>query len=134
MKEKEPKLPKRFKKKWLEALRSGDYKQGNDRLFKISKDKEGNKIEEFCCLGVAASLCNFPKFKSAIEDKSLFDEDGSMTEAEILKFKENGLPKILIGSPEISSPNFSSLIGKLTEMNDNGKSFKQIANYIEKNL
>lgn len=39
-----PKLPKAFKKKWLKALRSGKYKQGQGLL------KEHG---EYCCLGVA---------------------------------------------------------------------------------
>lgn len=36
-----------IKKKWVAALRSGDYKQGRDQL--------RNEQNEFCCLGV---LCN----------------------------------------------------------------------------
>jgi hypothetical protein len=37
-------MDKEIKRKWIEALRSGDYKQGRGWL----RDKEGN----YCCLGV----------------------------------------------------------------------------------
>lgn len=40
-------LPKEFAKKWLYALRSGEYKQTNGTLCKDGK---------FCCLGVAAHI------------------------------------------------------------------------------
>ena len=36
---KKPKLPKRFKNKWINALRSGKYKQGQSDLYNENKDK-----------------------------------------------------------------------------------------------
>ena len=47
---KKPKLPKRFKNKWINALRSGKYKQGQSDLYNENKDT-------FCCLGVAGFIC-----------------------------------------------------------------------------
>lgn len=38
--------------KWVEALRSGDYKQGTGALLKVREDG----TEEFCCLGVACQI------------------------------------------------------------------------------
>lgn len=109
-----PKLPPVFKKKWLEALRSGKYKQGAKRLKVISPEHDIS----YCCLGLACivmghrpatiSTCitgnSYPKVPNAIR----FD-----------KSKET--------------------VNKLTEMNDGmwstrKRSFKQIANWIEKNL
>jgi len=43
------KLPEDFKKLWIEALRSGKYKQGVGGL--LSSDNE-----RYCCLGVAAHV------------------------------------------------------------------------------
>lgn len=37
------KLPEDFKKKWVEALRSGEYKQGRHQLY---------DFDAYCCLGV----------------------------------------------------------------------------------
>jgi hypothetical protein len=45
------KMNKRMKKKWVTALRSGEYEQGKDHL--VTVDQDGT--ERFCCLGV---LCN----------------------------------------------------------------------------
>jgi hypothetical protein len=39
--------------KWVKALRSGEYKQGDKRLCKVGKDGEPNS---YCCLGVACEL------------------------------------------------------------------------------
>jgi hypothetical protein len=38
--------------KWIKALRSGEYKQGQKRLCVIDRDKS----EKYCCLGVACEL------------------------------------------------------------------------------
>jgi len=46
------KLKKEFKRAWVEALRSGKYKQGFEQLVTITYD--GSR--EFCCLGVAAAI------------------------------------------------------------------------------
>lgn len=45
-------LPKEFAQKWIEALRSGNYKQGFGRLL-----QEQDKNEKtYCCLGVACDV------------------------------------------------------------------------------
>lgn len=42
-----PKLPKAFKKKWVAALRSGKFEQGQCTL------RDG---KQYCCLGVACAV------------------------------------------------------------------------------
>lgn len=44
-------LDPKFKKKWIAALRSGDYDQGKGALCRVTK--EGAK---YCCLGVAYEI------------------------------------------------------------------------------
>ena len=44
--------------KWLDALRSGEYKQGRECLF----DSKG-----YCCLGVAGKLVDFPVHLDSLE-------------------------------------------------------------------
>ena len=115
-----PKLPPKFKEKWLEALRSGKYKQ--DKTFAgllINKDKD--KKETFCCLGVACRIMG------TIPSSG----DGNICE-EFSTIKNIGrIPKVLRrNAGEVNS----QLHDHLVRMNDNGKTFKVIADFIEKEL
>lgn len=47
------KLPKAKAERWVEALRSGEYEQGQGHLV--------NEYNEYCCLGVFAHLEGLPK-------------------------------------------------------------------------
>lgn len=94
-------------KKWVKALRSGKYKQGKDRL------RTGDK---FCCLGVACDLYKKETNK---------DYKGSR------KFLPRKIQKWL----KLKSPHGSFGFNTLTTINDcEGKTFKQIANIIEKHI
>jgi hypothetical protein len=110
------KLPKAFKDKWLKALRSGKFKQCQESLY----DGEG-----YCCLGIACKIAykNIPKW---INDDYVLGEKGDTGE----KRKIKNIPLVLLGDE-----NHNPIVKELIRMNDKyGKSFKQIANYIEKNL
>lgn len=48
------KLDPEEKRLWVEALRSGEYKQGNGSL--TSFDEDGSRT--FCCLGVKGLVCH----------------------------------------------------------------------------
>ncbi len=109
------KLPVAFKKKWLKALRSGKYKQGEGQLERI--DADGNA--KYCCLGVACKML-YPKerIKGGIIELDQYEK----------------VPNILKGT---GSENH--LVLDLATMNDGGEetdpeSFGEIANWIEKNL
>lgn len=52
----ELKFTKELKSKWLEALKSGEYKQGQGALKEISLETGETK---HCCLGVLAEVCNW---------------------------------------------------------------------------
>lgn len=105
------KLPKKFKKDWLKALRSGNYKQGESEL------RASNNT--YCCLGVAAHIAGC----KSITSKGWIENTRGLSQPirGIIK-----VPEILRGTKGIPR--------KLANMNDRGKTFKQIANYIEKNL
>lgn len=94
-----------LKAKWTAALRSGEYKQGKGQL----RDGRG----KFCCLGV---LCNVAS----------------------MQISKNGESPIVGGIENDYRGAFVPLIGEkyfdLYLMNDNGKSFPEIADYIETNL
>jgi hypothetical protein len=103
---------KDVKEKWLKALRSGEYKQGRERL-----KQDGDK---FCCLGV---LCDLHSKESNVKWK-----DDSIS-----SYLENicSLPIDVYNWAGISVTNRSEHIADLMDMNDRGDSFESIANRIE---
>ncbi len=119
------KLNRKIRTKWTRALRSGGYKQGVGRLcFSTSKGKK------FCCLGVLADI------------------QGAEWKVTASAFNPVRLPLIdkipvsaNIDTPAFLSPEFRKEVGlskraesRLAELNDNGKTFKEIAKWIEKFL
>jgi len=105
-----PKLPKAFKNKWIKALRSGKYEQIQGRLI---KDKG------YCCLGVA---CSVLKYHNRFVSNHI-----------TIPKNYNRVPIALRGDALTND-----LVEHLSDMNDGvgegKKSFKQIANFIEKYL
>lgn len=91
--------------KWIEALRSGDYNQGNGMLFRPDNNT-------FCCLGVA---CNVMEYKRSE--------------------MEHFLMPLSIGlNPKHGLYNFLSnerMCDMLADFNDTGSTFKEIAEYLE---
>ena len=115
-------MKKDMKKKWIKALRSGQYDQTTGSLV----DPEG---KSFCCLGV---LCNIQPgvvwgSRSAsieeFDDPIAFDGNKKIGEFGCLTktFKKK------IGLKEETE-------NKLISMNDEGASFDAIANYIQENI
>lgn len=109
---KDVRLPKKFKEKWIAALRSGKFKQGMGWL-----EDDG----KYCCLGVA---CRIAHPKLDLNDAS-FITKYSFPGGRIDKIK---IPAILKGEDE------NEVVSVLASKNDNGQSFKKIATWIEKNL
>lgn len=106
-------MNKALKKKWVNALRSGEYKQGGNRLY-------NKKYDSFCCLGV---LCDV----AGIDRDEIWDE--SMPTRK--QAKAIGLPYADEGVDYDTKKNITA---KLANFNDDGKSFKWIASYIERYL
>lgn len=104
-------LPKEFKDKWLEALRSNRYMKGSLVFY---TDEEGP--DRYCILGVAGLLCGYTK--EELKGHSVFGKNSCI-------IKRN-LPKELIGQ--------TYLVRRLTKMNDSGYTFNYIADYIERNV
>jgi len=109
-----PKLPPVFKAKWLAALRSGDFEKGQ---FTLHNKTQNN----YCCLDVACRINHKQKvLAGAFIDENTFKKD----------LDKIRVPKILKGDSDNNI-----VTEKLSDMNDSGKySFKQIANWIDKNL
>lgn len=111
------KLPTRFKKAWLKALRSGKFKKTTNTLKKKSVTEY-----KYCCLGVACEV---------VAAKIPMDQIGGYNFIQNSTYKKKikgitGVPKILRGQNKVTE--------FLAEKNDSGWSFKKIATWIEKNL
>ena len=114
---KDVRLPKAFKTKWLKALRSGDYLQTDGRLYyaQANNDKGG-----YCCLGVACRITG-----NTMEELNNKTFPSELTNSKI--------PKLLLEIDQLMYDS-NGILARLAIMNDNGKSFKQIAAYIERYL
>lgn len=117
-------IKKRLKDKWIKALRSGKYEQAQGYL-RVEEDG----VEKFCCLGVFCDIIASEKWicedllyskKYSYEGKSAFPD---LTFINFVKLKK-------VDEYEVEQQ-FAHLA---ENMNDKGKTFKQIANYIEKYL
>ena len=104
------KLPKTFKKRWVRALRSGRFIQSTG----ILADENGS-----CCLGVAGIICGIKH--DVLATGGLYKDTVELQEMAA----KHRIPKVLIEE---------GIRGELTEMNDNGTPFPEIADYIEENL
>ena len=105
------------RKKWVEALRSGKYKQSIQFL---------HSEEGYCCLGVA---CDLFKEKHQKWEKSNFIYNFKNEKNH--SYNQNYIPRSLARKIGIDNSNQECL----SRLNDiNRFSFKKIADYIEKNL
>lgn len=114
------KLPKKFKADWLKALRSGKYKQTT----------AGNLLDEqgYCCLGLAGVVCEVGKKHLRNRGFLTMVKHIKNTDKRNIAFNKirTRIPKALRDDEDLQTD--------LATMNDGGKSFKEIAKYIQKNL
>jgi hypothetical protein len=103
-------MDKKLKAKWVDALRSGKFKQGAGVL----RDQAGG----FCCLGVLCEVVN-PKLWVEGDYGAWFHAN------EELMPDPSILQKARVDYDDAE---------RLASLNDNGKSFEEIAAHIEANL
>lgn len=125
-------MRKEIKELWVNALRSGEYKQHTGSL----KDPDTNS---FCCLGVLCDLHRKRrktatwKFNSSYGSTDYMNNSGALP-AKVIKWagldKDVESGKILAPASVYIVKNNESLIRK----NDYGGTFAQIADIIEENL
>lgn len=124
-----------LKQRWIEALRSGEYRQGQDRL-----RTEHNGAASYCCLGVLCDLL-------VKDGKGTWERDVAgryyfqANENRLTGIEENTsvLPASALRLTGIESPNpFVTFDRKTAEsrsslayLNDHGASFDRIAGIIE---
>ena len=105
-----------WKKKWLAALRSGEYKQGKGALRRRSKG-----MDRHCCLGVLNDLMAPALWSESCNRDGKYDygKDGSS----MLSRESRNKAGLAYGETS-----------QLIDMNDSGKRFTTIAKWIEENL
>lgn len=101
--------------KWIEALRSGKYKQAKGAM--RVKQKDGSYA--YCCLGV---------LRHEVLGKKNAALDSGGQKIGVLSSRDVKDCELISYNPYIEQKDL-----RLSELNDNGKSFKYIANLIEKN-
>lgn len=116
-------MDKELVKKWVAALRSGEYKQGKNQLVKLSVASE----PEFCCLGVLAAV--------ACGSRDIFKvRTYADSECIVANPVLRGVANLGKLSPD-QDGDLVQLSSTLMYMNDSqNKSFPEIADYIEKEL
>jgi hypothetical protein len=107
-----------IKRRWVEALRSGQYKQGRLHL---------HKEDSFCCLGVLTDL--YCRDHGAQWSEAW---PGSLVMA--FNGEDEGLHPMVLDWAGLSSPNPVVDCGRLSSLNDNGRTFAEIADLIDQHL
>jgi hypothetical protein len=111
-KAKQPKVDDKLVKKWIKALRSGEYKQGR-LVLRERNIVNGETTYRHCCLGVLADLMKV-QWETDHFGRIGFSEEGGIY---ITKLPPGYLPK--------------AVMEDLMNMNDNFISFYRIADRIE---
>jgi hypothetical protein len=116
-------MTQELKNKWLEALRSGEYKQGIAALQMVALHSIESNF--YCCLGVLCDISGLGTWElNRTATAYNFIAKNSSEESNFF------LPATL--TTELNLPIEQQ--DELVEMNDSGKSFDEIANWIEKNV
>lgn len=102
-------MDQEFKAEWVEALRSGEFKQTKGVM-------ESFKNGRMCCLGVLTSIVTGKRPSQLKKWEVAFPWD--ITTVDVCE---------IVGLSEYQAR-------ELAKMNDRGRRFSTIANYIEKNL
>lgn len=127
-------MDQEIKRQWVAALRSGDYKQGNGAL----RERHGDGVSDtYCCLGV---LCDIAVKADVISQPDLGEaEEPGYTEHFYLHGylgAQSYLPDEVVAWAGLPSenPDIEGDAATLSELNDEGASFDDIADLIEEQL
>lgn len=115
-------LPKEFAEKWVKALRSGRYRQGDEGLYFNSC---------YCCLGVGCIVAGATPEEIVGEATAIVDIDSTFRYFKISdKEFYKRIPKEIKGNAIDND-----LVSELVKLNDEkGETFPEIADWIEANV
>ena len=114
-------MNKAIKEKWVAALRSGEYQQCAGALRK----EHAGSPDTFCCLGVLCDIVDSKGWRSpynTLTNKKQFVFNGMHS--------SNGLTNELRGTLSVNTQEEIELV----RLNDNGRDFSYIADFIEEHL
>lgn len=133
-----------IKKLWIDALRSGEYEQA-EGVLKGGQEETGKKGTRYCCLGVLTQLyanennLNFTGHNGFLKPP-VPDQQGKFLELlcpEVVAWAElassDPAVKVEVLADEEEGGDYIAAQA-LSELNDTGNSFNQIANLIEAQL
>jgi len=121
-------MDQELKTKWVAALRSGDYKQGNGYLHKIEWDGS----ESFCCVGVLCKIASetHPELISVSRTQFAVSYAGRCNMVDEETCESLMLPnRDTLAALAIKNDGWFIYNGR-----GNGWAFNRIADYIEENL
>jgi hypothetical protein len=134
----EQKMNPEVKQKWIDALLSGKYEQGSEKL---------RSVTGYCCLGV---LCDLYSQEHNVEWKFRGNEETNLQPMDYWYFDGDSefLPESVMNWAELKThnPNVRVYVednedednwyctDELSNINDSGYNFSQIANIIEAQL
>lgn len=125
------KLPEKFKKDWVAALRSGEYTQVPDYL---------HSDKGYCCLGVACEVSNAECWTGRNEHGGYFftscysTDFPQTTDLDIEAYNALAAKVTMYAPSDINAYGKRVVMKHLAEMNDIGSTFEDIADWIEENL
>lgn len=119
-------MDKKLKKQWVKALRSGEYKQCQLQLRRF--DEENG--ESFCCLGVLADLAVDGDWNECNE---LVTSEGLVRCAYVpTTLLDHGTQTTLVNMNDGEDSYWNN--DRACTVETEGKTFAEIADYIEENL
>ena len=119
---------KSFKKAWVKALRAGEYQQGQNMLCRVGSHKD--IPDSFCCLGVAADLLILNGHDLKWEENPNYPV--SMRINTTAGTHPGKLSPIKAALPQwLQDWLTRKREARLITMNDDGKNFETIADWIE---
>lgn len=110
------KLPKEFRTKWLKALTNGSYRQVASTLVETTPGQKN----KYCCLGVACRIKEIP-----VVDLTPHGMPSSLT------LEQKAILPAAFFLDRKERKQDSKFAKRLANLNDEGKSFKEIAEYIK---
>ena len=115
-----------LKEKWIQALKSGNYKQGTGNLYNI-------RDNSYCCLGVLGSLCNISNTDLIHRSFIRNNYGDSQYDHSCPKDSDKLYPSAFKKDfTDLSKENLAFILSNMNDIEK--KSFKEISDYIEKEI
>lgn len=122
-----------IKEKWLAALRSGEYEQGQGHL----RQQDADGVNKFCCLGVLCELAVTEGMIPAANNRDTHVYSyGPLEAVHMPPDTVEEWAGLDHDETKVNPQGFleSSVYGKLPALNDAGTTFAEIADLIEEGL